>query len=266
MRMQRVRKSVLDTRGYLDGLLDVFVSVRQVHKHDIDQVYNHSHWWQKTTPEQKTDTEKTILVLVSPTQRLSGEVGRHVYREFTQAVKEKSPDTKLAIVGRIGRDLFVSEFGDKQPFLYFEWQENNAEQADLPSFLAQLTQFKKVIVFSSEFQSLVTQEPKQRTLTGNEELQQDRQTPQTTQMYLCEPTIEEIVTFFEQQVVASLFKQSLQEAHLAHLGSRVTALEQATQTITKEKRKLNQTLQQLLRQQQQQKQRQRMAGMSLWLT
>ncbi len=265
LRMQRVRNSVLKTRGYLEGLLDVFVSVRLVHQREIDQLHGGRHWWQGRQPSAKTTVRngKTIIVLVSPSQRLSGEVGRRVYHEFETALEKQTGQFEVAIVGKMGHDRYVSQF-QREPDLYLDWQEHADVQDDLPGFLASLVDYEKVIVFTAEFQSLVTQQPKQLILTGNEELTAKAEGPVSNQMYLCEPTIGELVDFFEHQVVASLFQQSLQEARLAHLGSRVTALESATQTVTTEKSKLRRAAQQLERQEQQRRQRQRLAGMQLW--
>lgn len=265
MRMQRVRTSVLKTRGYLEGLLDVFVSVRLVHQREIDQLYNHKHWWQKKSAmaEVHRGNGKTLLVLISPTQRLSGEVGRSVFRKFVEAVEKVGAQTEVAVVGKVGRDMFVSHF-HREPLHYFDWQENNPSQTELTTFLGSVVPYEKVVAFTAEFQSLVTQQPRELILTGNQELLSTKNTPTTNQMYLCEPTISELVDFFEHQVVASLFQQSLQEAHLAHLGSRVTALETATQNVNHERGKLRRLSQQLTRQEQQRRQRQRFAGMHLW--
>lgn len=265
MRMQRVRTNVLKTRGYLEGLLDVFVSVRLVHQREIDQLYNHAHWWQKKNSANVTHrgNGKTLYVLISPTQRLSGEVGRRVFKEFTAAVQKVGRGADIAVVGKVGRDMFVAQFR-REPLLYFDWQENNPSQAELTTFLSSVVAYERVVVFTAEFQSLVTQQPRELILTGNEELLSTKNTPTTNQMFLCEPTIGELVDFFEHQVVASLFQQSLQEAHLAHLGSRVTALEAATQNVNVERGKLRRVSQQLARQEQQRRQRQRLAGMQLW--
>lgn len=265
LRMQRVRSSVLKTRGYLEGLLDVFVSVRLVHQREIDRLYGQRRWWQRQHQPETITTRngKTVFVLVSPSQRLSGEVGRRVYHEFAATLEKQNGQVEVAVVGKVGRDLYVTQF-QREPDLYLDWQEHAEAQSELPAFLSSLVNFEKVIVFTAEFQSLVTQQPKQLILTGNEELKSQASTPVSNQMYLCEPTIGELVDFFEHQVVASLFQQSLQEARLAHLGSRVTALESATQTVTTERSKLWRTAKQLERQEQQRRQRQRLAGMQLW--
>jgi F0F1-type ATP synthase gamma subunit len=58
--------------------------------------------------------------------------------------------------------------------------------------------------------------------------------------FIFEPTLEKIFHFFETQIMANLFSQTLLENQLARHASRVNAMEEALGHIEEESKKLHQ--------------------------
>jgi F0F1-type ATP synthase gamma subunit len=281
LRMQKVRGSVLETRGYLDGLLDVFKQIRDMHEREVTRILQKKTWWpdsifNRFTPSTLSPKSngKTLLILISPSQRLSGELIHRVFNEFAETVKKAKPETEIAIVGSVGKDLFVQKFGPTKKFTFVDWRENHSDASQLNSLLANLAEYEHLLVFTAEFQTLIQQTPRQLNLSGDQTLVTDtiatstipKPNQDSLKSYLCEPSLDELVAFFQNQVIAALFKQSLDESKLAHLGSRITALELATQTINDESKRLSRQVRRVKRQHLQSKQLQRLSGMGVWLT
>jgi F0F1-type ATP synthase gamma subunit len=68
--------------------------------------------------------------------------------------------------------------------------------------------------------------------------------PQSKNYYIIEPSIEDVLIFFETQMFISILDQSIRESQLAKFASRILAMDSASQNIDKrilelKRRKLN---------------------------
>jgi len=82
--------------------------------------------------------------------------------------------------------------------------------------------------------------------------------------FIFEPSLEKLLNFFETQVFSSLFKQTVTEAELARLASRIKAMEQAIVFITTRMENLSSAQRRAKRNLENRKQLERVAGISLW--
>ena len=138
----------------------------------------------------------------------------------------------------MGKGLFSSMFPGK-PFAYFELPDYGVDREKLEEVIKHLVQYEEIRIYYGKFQSVVTQKPEKRSIRAGTQVRSESNAPKVD--YIFEPTIEDILMFFETQIFASLFDQSLRESQLAKFASRILAMDRARQNIEKKVHELNLT-------------------------
>lgn len=267
IRMQRVRGNVLLTRDYLDKLADVFVDVRSSYKKEI-AVYmekQKSFFKNKNRNALQFSTMakngKTVVVLLSANTKFYGNIIERVYDLFIDTIRDK--DVDIVIVGRLGREMYESE-PVKKTYTYFHIPDLNFSISDLEPIVNLILGYEHVQVFYGKFSNMATQVPTFSNVSGDNSLTNDTATTEKVQFHF-EPGLENILKIFESQVFSSLFKQTVHEAELARLASRITAMEQALASIQIIENRLKSDMRRVKHSVQNSRQIEAFAGMSFWV-
>jgi F0F1-type ATP synthase gamma subunit len=228
LKMQKVRGSVLTTRDFLDGLSNVFVDVKKNYGHKIQRLTKNKAG--VTTFNTRTHNGKTLTVFLSANSKFYGDIIRRVFDLFIKDVQSKNTD--ILIVGKMGKELMEgSKF--KKNYFYFEMTDGDVTVDDLTPIIDTLVQYETVDVYYGRFSNMVNQLPSVTNVSGQTILDTQASTDAEVVQYAFEPSLEQILTFFENQVFVSLFKQTINEGELARLASRIRAMEEALGNIEK---------------------------------
>lgn len=260
MRMQQVRQSVLVTRTYMEGIIDIFKEIRRSHKKEVEKIIAARGKLPQTGP--KTKRRDSISILLSPSGKFSGQLVKKVFADFTQFVKETKCD--VAIVGKTGKELIsqTSDLGVTPQF--FELDLEHPTREEIAVLLFHVLEYENITVFTGKFQSLVTQVPTAYNVTGYETLFQQPASEAESHEFLFEPKLDEIITFFVAQVTATLLRETLEESKLANLGSRIVTLESSRSGINQEIGRLGRVARRLKRRSDSRKQSNRLSSMRFW--
>lgn len=262
VRMQRIRASVLLTRAYMDGLRTIFAQVRNSHEREVAKMLAAGGAHKNT---QKTKQSNSVCLLLSPSGKFSGPLITQVTQEFSTYIASSSAD--VLVVGETGKELLASKLKDRTvQFIPLNLEHPSPEE--VKELLQILRQYENITVFTGKFHSLLTQTPTAVNISGYDSLQTEQQPARAVDPdapnFLFEPDLEKIVTFFNLQVTASLFRQTVEESKLANLGSRIMTLESARGGISREIQALDKKLRQLERRHENKKQFARLSGMQIW--
>lgn len=256
MRIQKVRTSVLSTRSFHEGLSRVYSNVKASHENKVSTILK------KKNKSNKKDIKKGV-VLISTDQYLSGSITSAVFKEFLKFIDTHPHE--IIITGHIGKDR-LTQARPKKQVSYFDLP-NQLNSDTLQELVTHLQQYDELIVFHGQFINLVKQTPAEVDLTGapaDAAVKKFKQTHADAEFFLFEPSLDEVVDFFDTRIFAILFKQMAYEANLAQLGSRITAMETASTNIKKKITELTLQQRQIVRAEANDKQRQRLAGIALW--
>jgi F0F1-type ATP synthase gamma subunit len=261
MRMQQVRQSVLVTRTYMEGIIDIFKEIRRSHKKEVEKIIA-----ARGKVSQVGVTKKrrdSICILLSPSGKFSGQLIRKVFSDFAAYVKETKCD--VAVVGNTGKELLAQSLElDVQP-QYYALDLEHPTREEIAVLLFHVLEYENITVFTGKFQSLVTQVPTAYNVTGYETLfQQEASTTPEAHEFLFEPKLTEIISFFVAQVTATLLRETLEESKLANLGSRIITLESSRGGIGQEISKLQRVSRRLKRRVDGRKQSNRLCSMRFW--
>src|SRR5690606_10040815 len=103
------------------------------------------------------------------------------------------------------------------------------EKDNLEKLIRHLVQYKTIKVYHGKYKTVVTQDSVVTDISAGTDTSD---VENTNEDYIFEPSIEDILMFFETQVFTSLFDQVLRESQLARYASRILAMDSASANIS----------------------------------
>ncbi len=241
IRMQKIKDLVLKTREFLAGLSDIFVDLKSSYEREVKDLMSRIKKGERTILTTLQKNGKTLMVYLSSNGKLYGAVTQKTFRLFIDDLrKPEFKESDIAILGSAGKEMFEGS-EERKPFQYFEIPDTNVQIDHIKKLMAKFMQYEKVYVYYGKFGNVIQQAPISTSITGEGIFETEIvvQTPRQDR-FIFEPTLEKIFHFFQTQIMANLFSQTLLENQLARHASRVNAMEEALIHIEEETKKLNQ--------------------------
>ncbi len=168
------------------------------------------------------------------------------------------------VIGSAGKEMYEN-MGVSKKFEYFDIPDSNVEIEHIRKLIRKFLEYEKVHVYYGKFNNVVKQNPIATSITGDDifETENFSETPREDR-FIFEPILEKIFHFFETQIMANLFSQTVLENQLARHASRVNAMEEALVHIEEEAKKINQIKNRIKHQTQNRKQLETISGAVLW--
>ena len=248
------RFTVLGTRDFSEQLKEIFFNVKSSYKRALALAEQQG----KNLSRKKNG--KQVYVLITANNKLYGELIPKICQLFYKNAKE-NPKADLIIVGKQGKE-FLTEAKLGRPYLYFNVPDTKVTMEFMQPLATKLLEYEGVTVFCGKFNNLVSQEPIKAFLTGDIILDKDRKA--SNDDYVFEPDLEEILTFFENQIFSLILNQTIQEAQLARFAARIQAMEAAQNNLQSWLKKLVNQERRLKAAENSKKQLAQIAGRSLW--
>lgn len=225
-RMRRIRNSVLQSRGFLEGLTQVYKEVQTSYKNEIERLMKKK----KVKDKSKLfaiapKNGKTVSVFISANTGLYGDIIKRTFFLFLENIKRQAND--ITIIGKLGRTLF-EEALPKTPYAYFDFPDSFIDKENLGKITKHLVAYEKIVVFYGQFQNVVNQNP---TIANISDTELGEQEGEAKIKYLFEPSLEKIMIFFETEIFASIFEQTVHESQLAKFASRMITLDGTIENI-----------------------------------
>lgn len=226
LRMKRVRSFVLKNRDFLSAIDGIFQEVLATYKKQVEKLAN------KKGEEGITflaHNGKTVSVLLSANAGLYGDIVHKTFDLFSKSVKDD--EREVVIIGRLGLSMFETVYPNT-PYTYFDSPDKDVGAEVVQQIISHLVAYERIHVYYGKFQSVVSQEPAMYDISADPTSRGSAnfQTLEKT-LYFFEPNLSEILSFFESQIFASLFDQTLRESQLAKFGSRIQAMSKANENV-----------------------------------
>lgn len=240
VKMQKIKDAVLKTREFLTSLSDVYVDLKSSYSREVKELLLRMKQGDKTILPMLQKNGKTLLVYLASNGRLYGAVTQKTYRLFIEEVKKpENKDVDIVIIGRAGKEMYENS-GVGKRFEYFEIPDTSVDITHIKQLMAKFLQYEQVSVFYGKFGNVVKQSPIQSSISGEDIFETEvQEAVQREDKFIFEPDLEKILHFFETQIMATLFSQTLLENQLARHASRVSAMEEALGHIEDETKRLH---------------------------
>lgn len=249
-RMQKVRGAVIQSRYFLEGLLDVFGKIKG------------SYTGQLKTGGVRSRNGRTVVVFVSANAGLYGDIVERIFGLFSDYVQREKPD--VVVMGKLGVKMMTEKL-PRVLYNYYDFSDDEIDQESLQMVMRYLVQYEKVLVFYGKFKTILNQDPVVTSVTGDALVAQESRKVATAEVkYLFEPSVAEVARIFEGEILASIFEQTLHESQLAKFASRLMALDASVDKIEERWDGIKMELRRVQRREINNKQLSTISGMSLW--
>ncbi len=232
-RMKNTRESVLSNRFFLSEIDEIFKELRLSYRRELLKLAKKRGLKKGNKITLLGHNGKTVALLISANTGLYGDLTRQIFESFMKEVERT--DVEASIVGKLGRSLFIGR-DPNRPYSYFEMPDNTIDREELANLIRHLVQYEEIHVYYGKFSSIIYQSPStfnisaQTELVSAEETKESKDKDKLTK-YFFEPTLEEILIFFEREMFTSVFEQAIHESQLAKFASRMIAMDQASERV-----------------------------------
>jgi ATP synthase F1 gamma subunit len=251
------RYSVLSSREFMTELAEIFFNVKTSYENYLKRMSAHE---KRMHVDRINKNGKEVLVLLSSNGKFYGDLVNRVCELFRN--QAKLTDADIVIVGSEGKKYYEST-DIKRPYHYIELPDTNVTLDMLKPLIHFIIDYKKATIYYGKFTNIIQQEAAVGSLSGDipeSQLQKEM----ASEDFLFEPTIEQVMEFFESQIISMLLNQTFSESKLARFASRIKAMEYAQNNIQKKLSTLGHRQRQLKSMETNKKQLQLFAGRRLW--
>lgn len=231
MRYRKTKKSVLNTRDYLDEINFIYKQIKNNYKRVIE-----SSGGQYKEVKFRQPTRGTVYVLLTANGGLFGDVISRNFANFKNYVT-RIPAEEVVVAGSVGQKLIeFSELKGKLNYKYFELGDSSIDRDSIDNILRYCLDFKTIVIFYTRFVEILDQKPVADSVTGDLIFEDamssfDNNQPNFDRDFLFEPDIEKVLGLFETQMINTLFEQKVLESGLSKFTSRMVSLDTASQKI-----------------------------------
>ena len=218
-KMMEIRREVLKTREFLEELARVYYLIKK----------SYLFYFKKGLLKKKKNIyfigkkKGTALIFLSANEFFYGSLILDIWAKVYDFWKKNKGH--LIIVGRLGKYLAENQkLGHKM--FYFELNDQNPEEENIKKIIEFVKKYEKILVFHGKFETILKQVPKITDISGSISFEEKE-----VKNYLFEPSPETVLEFFETEIVATLFNQTILEHSLAKNTARMIAMYQASQNI-----------------------------------
>ena len=259
--MRRVRNTVVKKRDFLSEITVVYNEVKNSYKKELEHLKKKKKIKSENTLSLIPRNGRNAAILLSANTGLYGQIIEQTFRTFLDSLRQEKADP--IIIGLVGKRLF-EEARPGVNFQYFDLPDTSVTQDAVRQIVLAVVPYEKAVVFHGKFENVVSQIPEAFSLTYEApEAENDKK---VQERYFFEPTLEEIIVYFEKEIFAAIFEQTVHESELAKYASRMVTLDRATENIKEKLKKINALGHVLTHETASKKQLDSLSGMSLWRT
>ncbi len=228
LRMKQIREKVLKNREFFRELLNTYQRIKSAYLFSLKKG-----WIKKEKISFRRAEKEKVVLFLSANQFFYGALILDIWKEARKYLENNKAD--LAVIGRTGKYLAESSgFGHKM--FYFELNDVKPEEKRIGEILEFIKNYKKIIVFHGRYEKVLSQKPVMGEISGELPFEEKFE---KAHPYLFEPSPEAVLEFFETEIIAVLFNQTILEHQLARYASRVMAMYQATENAKNLRQKLS---------------------------
>jgi len=261
LRMKRTRNSVLQARSFLADLNDLFSDVLAAYRRKVTELLRKKGSKRGGEVTLLAHNGKTVRVFLSANTGLYGDVMKKTFQKFMADVREFNDE--ITIVGKTGRALYVSN-PIKPEYTYFDFPDTKIDREMLAKVTNHLVQYEKIIVYHGKFVNIIRQDAVSDVVSAGNPLESAANDKSRQAEYLFEPSLEDILRFFETEIFASTLEQAVREHQLSKHASRVLAMDRASNNISEALKKLRLKDLQIAHKKKNRKQLNSLSSMLVW--
>lgn len=228
-RMKRIRQEVLSSRDFQFSIYEIFKEVLASYASEMKNQGGFSLLGRKPKNDKITflsHNGKTVALFISANTGLYGDIVNRTFSLFSKDIKNS--DVEVTIIGKLGLSLFQEKFHGV-PYTYFDLADYGKDPKNLIEIIKHIVQYERVQIYYGKYENVVRQTPAKYDISA--EVPIEGEVGKEVDKYIFEPTLPQILAFFESELFTTLFDHAVYESQLAKFASRMIAMDLASQRI-----------------------------------
>lgn len=232
-RMKKIRQEVLAARDFQASIHDIFKEVLASYAREAKRLVRRRRVGDIEKITFLSHNGKTVAVFLAANTGLYGDIVKETFDLFAKNVKRS--DAEVTVIGKLGRTMFTNAFPGR-PHTYFDLPDFGKLRDELAPVIRHIVQYERVNIYFGRYENVIRQEPAEFDISAEVPIETEKIEGGTK--YIFEPTLEDILKFFESELFTSLFEHTIYESQLAKSASRMTAMDAASQNIERRIKKV----------------------------
>lgn len=224
-RMKKTRDGVVRSREFLSEIQGIFKELQDSYRREVLKIAH-----KKGKNNEKVTflahNGRSVAVFLSTNAGFYGSLTGKVFDIFARELKQEN--LEATIVGKLGLSMYLENFPDRS-YSYFELPDYGKDSDKMADLVRHLVPYEEIRIYYGKFKSIVNQYPEKTVISAQTQI--DQKGDGEIVKYLFEPTLQEILMFFETEMFSSVFDQVISESQLAKFASRMLAMDQAGEKI-----------------------------------
>lgn len=176
----------------------------------------------KLEPKTKKAKEgRTIAVLLTSNQHFYGGLDQEVSRLYISQTQNLTCDR--LVIGGMGKTLLTENKYPHQ-FESIIYTQEYPSLDELRTLAAKLFEYSKVLVFHNKFKTILTSSPAISDVSASDIAELDAH---DAPYYIAEPDLDQMLEFFESQILILLFQSLFLEVDIIRLSARMVSMNTA---------------------------------------
>lgn len=225
-RMKKTRDSVVLARDFISEVQEIFKELQESYRSDFLKLAKKKGFAKGEKLTFLSHNGRKVAVFLSTNAGFYGAITQKVFDNFASEFEKEG--LEATIVGKLGLSMFLQAFPGKS-YSYFEFPDYGTDKEEMANLVRHLVEYDEIRIYYGKFGSIVNQFPEKSVISAQTQVSEGGERSQVK--YLFEPSLEEIIMFFETEMFTSLFEQIMSESQLAKLASRMLAMDQAGERI-----------------------------------
>lgn len=215
-KLKRIRSRVEKNRIFFDDLTQIYRLVNQLAAQQ--HVYS------------RPKNGKIATILISSNYRFYGKITNDLISFFLKKTLNHKNLDKI-VIGKTA-ESYLKAVNYNQPYELIILKDDFPNFQELKYLTDQIKDYTQVLVFYSQFKSVLVQEPFIKDITQlvreiHVEDKKELEKLKLTLNYILEPEIKIILDFFDAQIKNLLLEEAFLESELARTGSRLITMDNA---------------------------------------
>ena len=272
--LAKTRNKVLASRTFLEEAQQIYTQARDIFIEEHKLAQKKLEYHQQLSIRQ--DNGKHLSIIIAPNTKLYGALPDQLLNSVIKEIRQEPRD--VLVLGKVAEEHFA-RLKPAIPYTAISVEDEDFTIEQVKKIVHFVSNYRKVTAFYNHFQTILTSDvleaPLTLTTAENKDKKKEEQEPKDPEPKglakfikkddaLFEPSLEEVLNFFETTILKTILRQKVRESLLSRYAARMVAMDIATQNATDEGKQLQKDLRKAKRIKANAKMLDSYAGLSLW--
>ncbi len=227
IRIKRSRDQVLYNRRYLESMGAVFEEVRRSYANEVRGILSRRLRRKSGGITFLPHNGRNVAVFLSANTKLYGEMMNETFELFLKDVLEAK--SEAVVVGKLGERMIVAATSRGFPYTYFDFPDSVEDRDAELKLVAHLVPYEEIHLYYGKYVN--TGAPRASSFSMSSKIEKEDDKLKASQTYIFEPSLEEILKYFEKEIFGNLFDQTIREWQLGKFASRLITMNKVEMKI-----------------------------------